>query len=53
METIYIEKSRNGWIYINSIYGHMSYLYYSMREAKRLYREKYGIKKAHWDQYFE
>ena len=48
METITIERTRYGFIHINSSHGHMSYLYWSMREAKCLYRRKFGIKRAKW-----
>ena len=35
-----VEKTIGGWIIIRGIIGDRKYLYYSMREAKRLYRKE-------------
>lgn len=39
-----VEKSPSGWIHITYNGIHEQYLYYSVREAKRLFREKHNLK---------
>lgn len=53
MESMTLEKIPDGWINIYGIlHGQLiqeRFLYYNVRGAKKLFREKYNLKKVKWN----